>query len=128
MFTATQKVNGVDYYIRALRNKTTFFILQTLCPSNLIPYYRTRGLVGNYPVSYSGGRGFRSRSRDRLSREVLVVFMFPPGQCRNTKTELNRAPFPYVINKSQYSLITLQFGAIPSELLAALLNKRQISK
>jgi hypothetical protein len=39
-----------------------------------------RGRVVSTP-SYSGGPGFKSRPRDRLSRQVFVVLLSAPGKC-----------------------------------------------
>jgi hypothetical protein len=50
-----------------------------LC-TNLLIYIlnKRRGQVVNIPASYSGGTGFKSQHRDRLSRlMIFVVFLSP---------------------------------------------------
>jgi hypothetical protein len=44
-----------------------------------------RGRVVSTPASYSGGRGFKSRPRDRLSwLRFSVVFLIPSSKMPNT--------------------------------------------
>jgi hypothetical protein len=84
--------------------------------------------VVNTPASYSGGSGFKSWPRDRLSwLRFLVVFLSPPGKCWESTLILGHA-HSHIVSNSYFTNLPSIRRPIFCVTEKASLNKLQRNK
>jgi hypothetical protein len=97
LFIFYKNVTRIVVYLFAKPSKTEFqsFLSGTEC----------HGRVVNTSVSYSGGPGFKSLPRDRLSWLMFSwFFSVPPRKCRNSILEIRPRPPPSTSSPIHHSL------------------------